>query len=189
MTRTLIVVAAFLSLAVPTALAVPPAGQGKPESPGNSAAAPGQSADKNAAKKCKSARKNDAAGFKAQWGEQEQAERIRQVCLCHGEAVAGCRGAKPSSKRPRRTRPRSARRSETSLVLAEFKKKWAPGTTRTGRTPSASACRRSRRSRPRRELTHRIRNGAAAPVAAVGGRDEGGREASFIVLRASGPTS
>src|SRR5262249_28663257 len=34
-----------------------------------------------------------------------------------------------------------------------------------------------------RELTHRVRNGAAAPFAAVGGRDEGGRKASFVVHR------
>ena len=34
MTRTLIVFAAFLSLAVPTALAAPPAGKGKPENHG-----------------------------------------------------------------------------------------------------------------------------------------------------------
>ena len=43
MTRTLILIAAFLTLSVPAALAVPPADTGKPENPGNSAAAPGQS--------------------------------------------------------------------------------------------------------------------------------------------------
>lgn len=42
MTRTLIVIGAFLTLSVPAALAVPPADKGKPESPGASAAAPGQ---------------------------------------------------------------------------------------------------------------------------------------------------
>jgi hypothetical protein len=56
MTRTLIVVAAFLTLSVPAALAVPSAGSGKPESPGNSASAPGQSAEQNAAKWCKAKR-------------------------------------------------------------------------------------------------------------------------------------
>ena len=56
MKRTLIVVAALLSLSVSAALAAPPADKGKPASPGQSAAAPGQSADKNAAKKCKAER-------------------------------------------------------------------------------------------------------------------------------------
>ena len=68
MTRTLIVLAAFLTLAVPAALAAPPEGKGKPESPGKSAAAPGQQADKNAAKSCKAERAADAAAFKAKYG-------------------------------------------------------------------------------------------------------------------------
>jgi len=73
MTRTLIVFAAFLSLAVPTALAAPPAGKGKPDSPGNSAAAPGQSAEKNAAKTCKALRKSAAAAFATQYGNKANA--------------------------------------------------------------------------------------------------------------------
>ena len=68
MTRTLIVAAAFLALAVPAALAVPPADKGKPESPGNSATAPGQQATKNAAKKCKDMRKNSASSFASLYG-------------------------------------------------------------------------------------------------------------------------
>lgn len=56
MARILIVLAAFLTLSLPAALAAPPEGKGKPEKPGKSAAAPGQSADKNAAKKCKAER-------------------------------------------------------------------------------------------------------------------------------------
>ena len=73
MTRTLIVIAAFLSLAVPTALAAPPADKGKPDSPGNSAAAPGQSAEKNAAKTCKALRKSAAAAFATQYGNKANA--------------------------------------------------------------------------------------------------------------------
>ena len=69
MTRTLIVIAAFLSLAVPTALAAPPADKGKPDSPGNSAAAPGQSAKKNAAKTCAAERKLGVDAFKATYGK------------------------------------------------------------------------------------------------------------------------
>ena len=68
MTRTLIVLAAFLTLSVPAALAAPPEGKGKPESPGKSAAAPGQQADKNAAKSCKAERATDPAAFKTKYG-------------------------------------------------------------------------------------------------------------------------
>ena len=56
MKRTLIIAASLLALAVPAALAAPPADKGKPASPGSSAAAPGQSAEKNAAKWCKAER-------------------------------------------------------------------------------------------------------------------------------------
>ena len=71
MTRTLIVLAAFLTLSLPAALAAPPEGKGKPESPGNSAAAPGQSAEKNAAKACKAERGTTAesiTAFKNKYG-------------------------------------------------------------------------------------------------------------------------
>ena len=68
MTRTLIVLAAFLTLSIPAALAAPPEGKGKPESPGKSAAAPGQSADKNAAKKCKAERAANPEAFKTTYG-------------------------------------------------------------------------------------------------------------------------
>ena len=73
MTRTLIVVAAFLTFAVPAALAVPPSDKGKPESPGNSATAPGQQATKNAAKKCKDMRKNNASSFASLYGTKPNA--------------------------------------------------------------------------------------------------------------------
>jgi hypothetical protein len=72
-TRTLILVAAFLALAVPAALAAPPADQGKPESPGSSATAPGQQATKNAAKKCKDMRKNSASSFATLYGTKPNA--------------------------------------------------------------------------------------------------------------------
>ena len=68
MARTLIVIAAFLTLSVPAALAAPPADKGKPESPGNSAAAPGQSVEQNAAKACKAERAKDPAAFKTSYG-------------------------------------------------------------------------------------------------------------------------
>jgi len=69
MKRTLIVVVAFLALAVSAAIAAPPADKGKPDNPGQSANAPGQSADKNSAKqKCKAERAADRAAFKAKYG-------------------------------------------------------------------------------------------------------------------------
>ena len=80
MARTLVVLAAFLSLAVPTVLAAPPADKGKPESPGKSAAAPGQQADKNASKKCKALRKNNLAEFQRLYGTKPNA---------HGKCVSG----------------------------------------------------------------------------------------------------
>jgi hypothetical protein len=73
MTRILIVAAAFLTLAVPAARAVPPADQGKPESPGQSASAPGQQATKNAAKKCKEMRKNSRLSFETLYGMKPNA--------------------------------------------------------------------------------------------------------------------
>ena len=69
MKRTLIVVAALLSLSVSAALAAPPADKGKPASPGQSAAAPGQSGEKNAAKKCKAERtKLGVQAFRDEYG-------------------------------------------------------------------------------------------------------------------------
>jgi hypothetical protein len=62
--RTLIVVLAFLSLAVSAAIAAPSSDKGKPDSPGQSANAPG----KNAVKKCKADRAADRTAYKAKWG-------------------------------------------------------------------------------------------------------------------------
>jgi hypothetical protein len=68
MKRLVTLVTAVLVLSVPTALAAPPEGKGKPESPGKSAAAPGQSETKNAAKKCKAMRADNKATFEQQYG-------------------------------------------------------------------------------------------------------------------------
>ena len=65
MTRALILIAAFLSLAVPAALAAPPVGKGKPEKP---ASASTQAAEQKAAKKCKAERALGADAFKAKYG-------------------------------------------------------------------------------------------------------------------------
>jgi hypothetical protein len=84
MTRTLIVIAAFLTLSVPAALAVPPAGSGKPENPGNSQSAPGQQAEKNAAKACKAERGTTAeskAAFKEKYGTNKNKANAFGKCV------------------------------------------------------------------------------------------------------------
>ena len=84
MSRPLIVIAALLILAVPAALAAPPADKGKPESPGNSAAAPGQSAEKNAAKKCKELRgttPESILAFKNNWGKNKNKANAFGKCV------------------------------------------------------------------------------------------------------------
>ena len=84
MTRTLIVIAAFLTLSVPAALAVPPADNGKPENPGNSQSAPGQSAEKNAAKACKAERGTTAetkAAFKEKYGTNKNKANAFGKCV------------------------------------------------------------------------------------------------------------
>ena len=125
MTRTLIVIAAFLTLSVPAALAVPPADKGKPEKPGKSQSAPGQSAEKNAAKKCKAERENDRGRGVQDGTHGEQGERVRQVRLgARRRRPRTTRTTRPSRRRTR-TRPRSARRErETRSGLETFKTKY-----------------------------------------------------------------
>jgi hypothetical protein len=128
MTRTLIVIAAFLSLAGTAALAAPLADKGKPESPGASASAPGQSADKNAAKKCKAQRKSDAAGFAAQWGAKPNA---------YGKCVSTLSKAKAKAEddedendanesKAEDNAAKKCRAEQDKIGLTEFKKKYAP---------------------------------------------------------------
>jgi hypothetical protein len=88
MTRTLIVLAGLLALSVPAALAAPPAGKGKPESPGNSAAAPGQSAEKNAAKKCKAERALGAQAFMTKYGTNPNKANAFGKCVAAQEKKA-----------------------------------------------------------------------------------------------------
>ena len=84
MLRTLIVAASILAIAVPTALAAAPADNGKPASPGNSAAAPGQSTEKNAAKKCKAERgttTQSIEAFKAKYGTNKNKANAFGKCV------------------------------------------------------------------------------------------------------------
>ena len=84
MLRTLTVAASLLAIAVPTALAAAPADNGKPASPGNSAAAPGQSAEKNAAKKCKAERgttPQSIDAFKTKYGTNKNKANAFGKCV------------------------------------------------------------------------------------------------------------
>jgi hypothetical protein len=120
MTRTLIVIAAFLTLSVPAALAVPPAGSGKPENPGNSQSAPGQQAEKNAAKKCKALRKNDPAGFAALYGTRPNAYG---KCV---SATAKKLEAAEDAAEATENAAKECKKERDTLGLVEFKKKYAP---------------------------------------------------------------
>jgi hypothetical protein len=84
--KRLLVIAALFCIVVPVALAVPPVDQGKPASPGASATASGQSADKNAAKKCKALRKNNPSSFKDQYGDKPNAfgKCVSKLAKGHG---------------------------------------------------------------------------------------------------------
>ena len=124
MTRTLILVAAFLALAVPAALAAPPADRGKPESPGNSANAPGQSADKNAAKKCKAMRKSDPTGFATLYGTRPNAYGKCVSALAKlqsGDKTEASESAKENAAK-------ACKKERDTLGLAAFKAKYAPPT-------------------------------------------------------------
>jgi hypothetical protein len=116
MTRTLIVIAAFLTLSVPAALAVPPAGKGKPENPGNSQSAPGQSVDKNAAKKCKAMRKNDLTGFKGLYGEKPNAYG---KCV---SATAKKLEAQADAQEAKENAAKKCKAQRESMSLENFKK-------------------------------------------------------------------
>ena len=123
MARILIVIAAFLTLSVPAALAVPPADQGKPANPGKSQSAPGQQAEKNAAKKCKALRKNDPAGFAALYGTRPNAYG---KCV---SATAKKLEAEEDAAEAAEAKENAAKKCKTerdTLGLVEFKKRYAP---------------------------------------------------------------
>jgi len=125
MKRTLLIVSAFLVLAAPAALAAPPADRGKPEQPGHpgsgqagkSADAPGQSADKNAAKKCKAERgttEQSIAAFKAKYGTNGNKANAFGKCVSalsktksHETTSAAEKNAAKKCKEERGTTPSS----------------------------------------------------------------------------------
>jgi hypothetical protein len=121
--RTLIVIVAFLSLAVPAALAVPPADTGKPESPGSSAAAPGQSVEQNAAKACKAERGTTAqsiAAFKDAHGTNTNKSNAFGKCVSgkvkKAEAAAEAQEAKENAAK----KCKALRQSDLSAFKTQY---------------------------------------------------------------------
>ena len=66
---------------MPAAFAAPPADKGKPDSPGKSASAPGQSAEQNAAKACKAERTKDPAAFASRYGTNANKRNAFGKCV------------------------------------------------------------------------------------------------------------
>jgi hypothetical protein len=125
MARTLIVVAAFLSLAVPADLAAPPAEKGKPESPGKSAAAPGQSAEKNAAKWCKAERaKLGAADFKKLYAPTNHPNGANAFGKCVSAKVKKA-GKEAEAKEAKENAAKACKAERAKLGAEEFKKQYA----------------------------------------------------------------
>ena len=130
MTRTLIVIAAFLTLSVPAALAVPPADKGKPENPGKSQSAPGQSAEKNAAKACKAERGTTAqsvAAFKERYGTNANKANAFGKCVS-GKAKAKKEAAAEDAAEERAeenaAKKCKAERGTTAQSIEAFKQKY-----------------------------------------------------------------
>jgi hypothetical protein len=118
--RPLVVIAAFLCLAVPAALAAPPADKGKPESPGNSAAAPGQSAE-NAAKKCKTERAAGAAAFKARYGSKGLGK-----CIAALKQKAGDDDEAKEDDEAEENAAKKCKKEREDIGAVAFKNRYAP---------------------------------------------------------------
>src|SRR5262245_32539775 len=128
MARPLLIVAAFLALAVPAALAVPPADKGKPESPGHSATAPGQQATKNAAKKCKAERGTTAesiAAFKTKYGTNANKANAFGKCVSmQTKKIESAEQEKQEQAEDNAAKKCKAERGTTAESIAAFKTKY-----------------------------------------------------------------
>ena len=89
MAKAIVIAAAALALSASVALGAPPADKGKPDSPGNSLAAPGQSDDKNAAKRCKAERQRiGVEAFKDKYGTNVNKSNAFGKCVSGQQAAA-----------------------------------------------------------------------------------------------------
>jgi hypothetical protein len=125
MARYLIVVAAALSLAVPAALAAPPADKGKPETdkPAKSESATTQGAadDKNAAKKCKAERTAmGVAAFKLEHGTNANKANAFGKCVS-GQVKRADEAAADAGAEESAAKKCKAERGTTSASIATFK--------------------------------------------------------------------
>ena len=123
MTRTLIILAAFLTLSVPAALAAPPEGKGKPDSPGKSAAAPGQQADKNAAKSCKAERALDLEAFKTKYDTNGSKSNAFGKCVSGKVKKAE---EQAETQEARENAAKTCKKERDDIGLTAFKAKYAP---------------------------------------------------------------
>jgi len=126
MKRTLIVVAALMCLSVSAALAAPPADKGKPASPGNSANAPGQSADKNAAKTCKAERgttQQSIAAFREKYGTNKNKANAFGKCVS-STAKKAKEPADQDQAEENAAKKCKAERGTTEQSIAAFKDKY-----------------------------------------------------------------
>jgi hypothetical protein len=126
MARYLIVVAAFLSLAVPAALAAPPADKGKPEknkpAKSESATTQGAADDKNAAKKCKAERTAmGVAAFKIAYGTNANKANAFGKCVS-GKVKKDEEAAEAEQQAEENAAKKcKAERGTTSASIAAFK--------------------------------------------------------------------
>ena len=126
MTRTFIVLGCVLALSVPAAHAAPPEGKGKPDSPGSSAAAPGQSDDKNAAKKCKAERTRlGETAFKTKYGTNPNRSNAFGKCVASQEKKAEDAEAQ-ANEQARENAARKCKKERADIGLEPFRAKYAP---------------------------------------------------------------
>jgi ribosomal protein S24E len=125
MTRTLVVIAASLALSLPTALAAPPEGKGKPESPGKSAAAPGQSADKNAAKACKAERATmGVEAFKTKYGTNANKANAFGKCVSGKSKAKAEDDAEAETQEARENAAKKCKAERESMGVEAFRNKY-----------------------------------------------------------------
>jgi hypothetical protein len=124
MTRTLLVLTAFLVLSVPAALAAPPAGKGKPEKEaGKSAVAAQQSADKNASKKCKAERESMGVdAFKAKYGTNPNKANAFGKCVS-GKSKAAKDDAEAEESAAEEAAAKKCKAERESIGVDAFKAK------------------------------------------------------------------
>jgi Ni/Co efflux regulator RcnB len=132
MPRILIVIAAFLSLAVPAALAAPPADKGKPEKTKPEKVEQSQSVDKNAAKVCKTERGSTAqsiAAFKAKYGTNANKANAFGKCVSGMAKKLEAQAAEDQNEADTQAEKNAAKackaeRGDTAQSIAVFKEKY-----------------------------------------------------------------